>query len=228
MTREIYWVLGVLSQNRFIKSLPLKKRISFFQRYLELILPTHFAHHPLCNHFKQEILSFKILKKNFYICRGCFWVFLSTILSFSLSIIINPLRDLSTVEKIILVTLISSPTWIGFLFSFKRRILKDLLRISLGTGFGIALGELILTPNIILKILIFGFIFVFIWIFSYFRKRFSRGKSHIICLGCNEMNIDICEGFKQQMDAQRQYSQELSDYIQENSSWIDIKQKLRS
>jgi len=42
------------------------------------------------------------------------------------------------------------------------------------------------------------------------------------------MNIDICEGFKQQMDAQRQYSQELSDYIQENSSWIDIKQKLRS
>ncbi|NHJ02684.1 MAG: hypothetical protein EAX86_11140 [Candidatus Heimdallarchaeota archaeon] len=216
----------MLSQNRFIKSLPLKKRIFFFKRYLELILPTHFAHHPLCDNFKQEILSLKILTKNFYICRGCFWVFLSMILSFSVLIIMNPFRNQTAIEKFIIVILVSSPTWIGVLFSFKYRIWKDLLRISLGTGFGIALGELILTPNFFLKILIAGFIFVFIWTFSYFRKRFSRGKSQIICLDCEKMNTGICEGFKQQIDAQRQYSQELSNYIQENSSWVDIKQKL--
>ncbi len=190
------------------------------------MLPIQFAHHPLCDKFEQETLLFKIFQKNFYICRGCFWVFLSTFLSLLFVILFNPLKDLSVIEKIIVIILISSPTWIGFLYSFQHRIVKDLLRISLGTGLGIAMGELILTPNLFYKIFTFGFIIAFIWIFSYLRRRFSRRENHRLCLSCKKLNSDICEGFKQQLEAQRQYSQELSNYIQENSSWRDIMQKL--
>ncbi len=192
------------------------------------MLPTHFAHHPLCNGFKSEIYSINVLNRTYYICRGCSWVTVSTLFSFLVIILVNPLISLTAFEKIILILLITSPTWLGVLYSFQNRILKDLIRGLLGIGFGIALGELILTPYFLLKIYIFGFIIAFLYIFSSIRKRLSQGKTQSICLNCQERNLAICEGFKQQVEAQRKYSEELSNYIQEKSSWIDIKQKLRS
>ncbi len=136
-------------------------------------------------------------------------------------------RNFSLFEGFIIVLGITSPTWLGFLYSFKNRKIKDIIRISLGLGWGIALAELWLQPLWIDKIIIFLFIIAFWFIFQRIRRSHSNIRDDDICQNCSELNSVVCSGFKKQFEAERLYSREISDFLQQKLSWNDIKKTLQ-
>ena len=208
--------------NTFVKALPKNHRLHFLKRYIQLMLPFHFSHHPLCNNFKQEVVKIG----SWYICRGCFCVYSSMLFSLFISVFVNPFITFSLGEKFLLVLLVSSPTWIGFLFKFNNRIIKDLLRFSLGLGWGIALGELWLQPLWSDKFLIFFLMIIFWVVFRKVRSIQTGQKVLILCDNCTALNDEACLGYKKKFEAERKYSREISDFLQQKLVWDDIQKRL--
>jgi hypothetical protein len=143
--------------------------------------------------------------------------------SLIVNLLLDPFANFSLFEVFYIVLLVSSPTWFGFLFHVERRIVKDLLRISMGLGWGIALAELLLQPSWIDKIIIFLIIVGFLLIFQRLRKRQTRRSASLLCDNCRELNDNACSGYKYQYEAERLYSRELSDFLQQKLSWNDIR-----
>ena len=44
---------------------------------------------------------------------------------------------------------------------------------------------------------------------------------------CSELTEDTCLNFKKQFEAERLYSREISDFLQQKLSWDDIKKTLQ-
>ncbi|MFX1515100.1 MAG: hypothetical protein ACFFC6_02245 [Promethearchaeota archaeon] len=209
--------------NTFVKALTKNHRLHFLKRYIQLILPFHFSHHPLCNNFRQEVVKIG----SWYVCRGCLCVYSSMLLSLFITVFVNPFINFSLWEKFLLVLIVSSPTWIGFLFKFTNRILKDLLRFSLGLGWGIAIGELWLQPLWRDKIVIFFLMVIFWFVFKKIRS-FQIGKKEVtLCDNCTALNDNACLGYKKKFEAERKYSREISDFLQQKLAWDDIQRRLQ-
>ncbi|MHA2054558.1 MAG: hypothetical protein ACW99F_13260 [Candidatus Hodarchaeales archaeon] len=209
--------------NSFSKALTVKQRIHFFKRRFQLIFPFYFAHHSLCNNYSQEV--FKI--GSWFICRGCALVYCSAVISFMGSVLFNPFRIFSLMEIFFLVLIISSPTWFGFIFPLRNRRIKDMIRISMGFGWGIALAEIWLQPLWSDKIIILLLMITFLVIFQQIRKFKTSRTSLVLCDNCKELNSDACEGFKNQFEAERLYSRELSDFLQQQLTWSDVQKRLK-
>ncbi|MFX0183208.1 MAG: hypothetical protein ACFE95_09040 [Candidatus Hodarchaeota archaeon] len=186
------------------------------------MLPFYFAHHTLCNNYRQEVIKLG----SWFICRGCTLVYCSTLVSFILSVLFNPFNNYSLFEVFILVLIISSPTWLGFIFPFRSRKIKDILRISMGLGWGIALAEIWIQPLWSEKIIIFLLMITFLVIFQRIRRYQTSRRHIVICDNCKELNINACEGFKNQFEAERLYSRELSDFLQQELTWSDVQKTL--
>jgi uncharacterized membrane protein len=208
--------------NTFVKALPKNHQLHFLKRYLQLLLPFHFSHHPLCSNFKQEVVKIG----SWYICRGCLCVYSSMLLSLVITVFVNPFNTFSLGDKFLLVMIVSSPTWIGFLFKFNNRIIKDLLRFSLGLGWGIAIGELWLQPLWGDKFVIFFLMIIFWFVFRKLRSFQTRKKTGFLCENCIELNNDACLGYKKKFEAERKYSREISDLLQRKLVWADIQRRL--
>ncbi|MFX0124396.1 MAG: hypothetical protein ACFFAE_12210 [Candidatus Hodarchaeota archaeon] len=193
------------------------------KRFFQLMLPFYFSHHPLCNNYRQEVLKIGA----WYICRGCFCVYVSTLFSLLMTVFVDPFNTYSLSEVFFIVLIVSSPTWIAFLFNFQNRIIKDLIRISLGLGWGIALGELWLQPSWSDKFVIFLLMFIFWFIFRKSRNFQTRRKTIIMCQNCVDLNNKACLGYSKQIEAERLYSREVSDFLQQKLNWDDIQKGLR-
>jgi uncharacterized membrane protein len=209
--------------NTFMKALPKNHRLHFLKRYIQLMLPFHFSHHPLCNNFEQEVVKIG----SWHICRGCLCVYSSMLFSLFITVFLNPFITFSLGEKFLLVLIVSSPTWIGFLFKFNNRIIKDLLRFSLGLGWGIAIGELWLQPLWSDKFLIFFLMVIFWFVFRKVRSIQTGKKAVILCDNCTALNDDVCLGYKKKFEAERKYSREISDFLQQKLVWDDIQKRLQ-
>ena len=209
--------------NTFVKVLPKNHRLHFFKRFFQLILPFHFSHHPLCNNFRQEVVKIG----SWYICRGCLCVYSSMLFSLFIIVFVNPFINFSLGVKFFLVLIVSSPTWIGFLFKFNNRILKDLLRFSLGLGWGIAIGELWLQPLWSDKFVIFFLMVIFWFVFRKIRRLQTGKKVEILCENCAKLTDQACQDYKKKIEAERKYSRELSDFLQQKLSWEDIQRRLQ-
>ncbi|MHA2174056.1 MAG: hypothetical protein ACXACP_12165 [Candidatus Hodarchaeales archaeon] len=209
--------------NSFSKALTVKQRLHFFKRRFQLIFPFYFAHHSLCNNYSQEV--FKI--GSWFICRGCALVYSSAVISFLGSVLFNPFRIFSLMEVFFLVLIISSPTWLGFIFPLRNRRMKDMIRISMGFGWGIALAEIWLQPLWSDKIIILLLMITFLVIFQQIRKFKTSRTSLVLCDNCKELNNDACEGFRSQFEAERLYSRELSDFLQQQLTWSDVQKRLK-
>jgi hypothetical protein len=122
---------------------------------------------------------------------------------------------------------VSSPTWIGFFYDFKNRTIKDLLRISLGLGWGIALGELWLQTSLSDRFAIFSLMITFLFIFRKIRSFQTSKKTLILCRNCVELNKNACSGYLKQFEAERLYSREVSDLLQQKLNWDDIQKGLQ-
>ncbi len=214
---------SILSTNSFVKLLPKNQRFHFFMRYFQLLLPFHFSHHPLCSNYQEEVFHVR----SWFICRGCAWTYGSTLFALVVTAFFNPFSNFSLFEGLIIVLGITSPTWLGLLHSFQNRKIKDIIRISLGLGWGIALAELWLQPLWIDKIIIFLFIIVFLLIFQRIRRSQTSGRDINLCKNCTELNDTACPGFIKQFEAERLYSREISDFLQQKLSWNEIKKTLQ-
>lgn len=149
------------------------------------------------------------------------------LLSLLIMLFVNPFISYSLGEKCLLVLIVSSSTWIGFFFEFNNRITKDFLRISLGLGWGIALGEFWLQPSWNDKFVILLFMVMFWLVFSKIRSFQTRKKNIILCKNCAELNDDACPDYKKKFETEREYSRELSDFLQQKLVWDDIQRRLQ-
>ncbi len=206
-----------------MRLIPRNHRVYFFKRYLQLLLPFHFSHHPLCSNYQQEVFHVH----SWFICRGCTWTYGSTLIALMVTAFFNPFSNFSLFEGFLIVLGITSPTWLGLLHSFQNRKIKDLIRISLGLGWGIALAELWLQPLWIDKIVIFLFIIAVWFIFQRIRRSQTSKRDIILCENCTELNSSACSGFKRQFEAERLYSREISDFMQQKLSWNEIEKTLQ-
>ena len=197
-----------------------KTRRYFFKRRLQLFMPFYFAHHPLCNDFKKEILTIR----TWYICRGCTFVYSSAILSFLITVWINPFANLTLYESFWFVLGITGPTWLALIHRFQHRWVKDIVRIALGIGWGIAGAELILRPNWLEKLIILLIIGLTYIVFRSLKHRQAHKHPDRECENCQNININqpSCEGAEQLLEAERIFSREYSNYLQQNLRWKDI------
>lgn len=202
--------------------LPKNNRFYLYKRYLQILLPFHFAHHPLCSDYRQEVFHIG----SWFICRGCIWTYSSALITLLVTSLIDPFSNFSLFEVFLIVLGVISPAWIGLVHSFHSRMIKDVIRISLGVGWGIALAELWLVKLWIDKIIIFLFIIMFLVVFQRMKRLQSSKNEMKLCKDCSELTENACLDFKKQFEAERLYSREISDLLQQKLNWDDIKNAL--
>ncbi|MHA1973632.1 MAG: hypothetical protein ACTSW1_11595 [Candidatus Hodarchaeales archaeon] len=185
-----------------------------------MVLPFYFAHHPLCSNYRKEVIKIR----SWYFCRGCFFVYLSTIIAFSATLIFNPFESFTIFEGISIVIIITFPAWLALFLSTQNRRLKDVFRISLGSGWGISIAESLLRPNILDKFIILACIALAYFIFKLLKTRQNLRQKDLICSKCPENKNNYCSGYKRQLEIERDFSKEISDYLQQNLDLTDIKQ----
>ncbi|MFX0212435.1 MAG: hypothetical protein ACFFDT_41055 [Candidatus Hodarchaeota archaeon] len=105
-------------------------------------------------------------------------------------------------------------------------MVKDLLRISLGIGWGIALSELWLQPMWSNKIIILILMVIFLFVFQRIRRFQTSRRPIELCDNCRDFNDDTCIGYKSHFEAEHLYSKELSDFLQQSLTWSDIQTRL--
>lgn len=194
----------------------------FFKRRVQLFLPFFFTHHPLCNDFKQEIFSLGTWR----ICRGCTFVYSSAIVAFLFVVWLNPFTTFSVIEIFGLVMGNTSPTWLALFHKFKHRVLKDIARITLGIGWGMAIGEVILRPILLEKLFFLLSIGLIYLVFRTLKHRQAHKHPDQVCINCQESTRTSCVGTEQLLEAERTFSREYSDYLQQNLRWEDIQPHL--
>ena len=170
----------------------------------------NFAHHPLCKNYRNEVFSCN----GYFLCKGCTEVYSSGIIIMLFVTLFNPFYSFSVFQFSIIALVTALPSFIGILIHFRRRIIKDFIRIDLGIGLGIAFGEFVIIPDLFSKILIF---FILLFIYSFYKT--SRSRQNIyhdsnLCSNCRQFNEYACNSYKQVFNTEREYSHLLSDFIQ--------------
>lgn len=183
-----------------------------------------FSHHPLCKNFRHEVIHVN----GVYLCKGCTEVYGSGLLTILLVVMLTALQRFTLPELVFLAFLTLLPSVIGNFHHFKQRIFKDIIRITLGVGLGIALSQLFYADGLITKFLVlillilayFAFIFTRKYIIS--KEAFSdRGQIHL-CPNCEQLNDQACENYKRAFNSEGAYSRIISDFIQKKLSTNQI------
>ena len=168
-----------ISSNKILQP---KTRIHFFKRRVQLFLPFYLAHHPLCNDFKQEVFTLGTWR----ICHGCTFVYSSVLLTFLSILWINPFANLTIYESFWLVIAITAPTWLALFHKFKHRVLKDIARITLGIGWGIAGAEVVLRPILLEKLFFLLSIGLVYLVFRTLKHRQAHKYPDQVCINCQD------------------------------------------
>lgn len=193
------------------RPLSLRQRLYFSIRHLRLFLPFYFAHHPLCDDFSQETISYG----DWVICRGCTLTYVSLLFVTIIDLFLQPFKKIGLLEGLALVLLLTSPVWIGLFYSFQSRTIKDILRIVLGSGWGISMAELWLRPGwpdkVVILLGIVGFWLLFVQI-----RRIRNKKNMKLCSICPQKSDTVCDGFKRQFEAEIEFNREVDTFLWEN------------
>ena len=170
----------------------------------------NFAHHPLCKNYNPEVFQIN----GMYFCKGCSEVYGSSFFVILFVAIFNPISYL-TIDKLLIIAFITiSPSLIGNFIHFKKRIVKDAIRIILGIGLGIGLSELVVVPDLVFKILIAIILLIFYYTFKFTHSRISLNYHSNLCPDCKQFNDHACKPYKQVFATEGEYSRLLSDFIQ--------------
>lgn len=178
-------------------SLPI--RIKLFWKKLKVSWRFHFAHHPLCDNYGDQV--FKI--KGIYLCQGCTLTYIGIILgvmsSFALTL------SLSNLEwSIIGIGILISLFIIEFL-KLNKRIIKRLIRFVTGLGLGGFFWVLISSTNIIAPVIALLLSFIGYKVFKIIRSSQLKEDK---CLHCSEFKQGkICSGLALEAKANREYSE---------------------
>ena len=170
----------------------------------------NFAHHPLCKNYNQEVFQIN----GMYVCKGCSEVYGFSFFVILLVAIFKPFSHFTITQLLIIAFITVSPSLIGNFIHFKKRIVKDAIRIILGIGLGIGLSELIVVADTIFKILIAIILLVFYFVFKFTRSSISSNYHHNLCPDCKQFNGHACNPYKQVFATEGEYSRLLSNFIQ--------------
>ncbi len=173
--------------------------------WLSHVYPFYWAHKPLCERFRRDVLRIGRL----HLCRSCTMVYAGIALGVLLSAVFHePLHDAAPALFAVLagVTLtLSCPVW------YRRwtRPVRDALRGM--TGATIALAGYLLFSGSLLPGLI-GLVVLGLTWKAYQALRGSRHPK--ACDGCPQLREnEICPGFALQAECIRQYEQEATDLL---------------
>lgn len=203
-----------MTKFNLVKTLTRREQFSFYLLRMKMFAWFYFAHHPLCKNYRQEVIEIK----GMYLCKGCTEVYSSSFFVIFLVAIFNPLSSLNLFQLLIIAFLSIIPAIIGNIIHFKRRVIKDIIRIILGVGIGIGLSELLLFSDLVTKVVI-----IIIFLLIYYLFKFTRSKKNIIyhddlCSNCKQFTEQACESYKRVFVTEREYSRVISDFIQKRLS----------
>jgi len=162
----------------------------------------YFAHHPLCDRFKDHVwhIPFGII-----VCQGCFLVMLGVVLGITSFFIFNP--SLTSFEWFLFALFCISLPLMVELLKIENRKIKHLIRLV--TGFGLAgLVWVVFTAELDGKIIAFV---IGTMGYTLFLKTRKKKQGTDICEGCPSLSsVEICEGLSQKAIAMQQYSEYLT------------------
>lgn len=187
-----------LATKAYLKWLWISKTYSF-----------RWAHKPLCNHFKEDIISTGAI----YLCRSCvstylgivagvFFVLFSTVSSENISIFL------------VVLLLITLPLSHPLIYKKNPRPLRDILRFNLGIIISFSLLLLCYYQNFTLPLTVISISLLF-GKFYYHKRSIRKLK---ICEECSEFQTDsICSGYKMQANIIREYEDKATDFLYKSS-----------
>ncbi len=173
--------------------------------WLSHVYPFYWAHKPLCQRFRRDVLRIGRL----HLCRSCTMVYAGVALGVLLCAVFHePLRDAAPAlfAALAAATLaLSCPVWYG---KWTRPV-RDALRGM--TGATIALAGYLLISGSLLPGLI-GLVALGLTWKAYQALRGSHQPK--ACAGCPQLREDeICPGFALQAERIRQYEQKATDLL---------------
>lgn len=170
-----------------------------------------FAHKPLCDHYQHDTVALG----KYRICRSCTLVysgFLGTLLCVVLLLPLTEIAGWLTLALIGATSILSYPP----LYKTHSRLLRDLLRSSLGVSIALTLG-LLASMQLEFGISAASALAGFWLIFGKLRQTTKRSK----CQTCPEYSENqICSGYKRQSESIRNYEKALEDMLHGGSSAV--------
>ncbi len=187
-----------------------RERIRFLIKRILVFSPFWFSHHPPCDNFSSEVIKIG----NFRVCRGCTIVYVTTIFIIVIILLFRPFSGWKLLEITALVLMITIPTWVAVFHRFTRRLVKDVVRATLGISLGIAISELVIQGNFLIKMAIFIAIMVVYYLFKWLRKKQHIHLAELMCPDCRHLTERACLDAIRLLEAERLFSRELSEYLQ--------------
>ena len=175
-----------------------------------------FAHHPLCKNYRPEVIGVN----GVYLCKGCTEVYGTGIVIILLVFIFTTLQRFSIPELTVIAFTTLIPSVIGNFIHFKKRIIKDIIRIDLGIGFGVALSQLFYAEGLMTKIFVLALLIIAYFVFTSTRKyiiskdNYTNKNQLHLCPNCEQFNDQACENYKRVFKSEGVYSRIISDFIQ--------------
>lgn len=162
------------------------------------------AHKPLCDRFHQDTITICTV----HLCRGCAFLYLGLILTFLFA---YPFSTYSELLPYILISLsaIVLPASYPAVYQSLPRILKDMLRLMLGSLVSICVITLVSGYSAI------GMCSLILLYF--YRRGINKVRATIklnACHGCPELDgKHVCSGYRLQVNHQLHYEQEASEWV---------------
>jgi len=167
--------------------------------------PFHFAHKPLCDRFRHDVLRVGHIA----VCRSCTMAYTGLIAGGLLCWWLHPAAATWAPWWLLaaggLTVAMSHPRWYGRW----PRTVRDLLRFSMGSLIALS-GYLLLAQQIAVG-LAAAVVLAWFWR-SYYRKR--GGRKAAACGGCPELEQGrICPGYERQAVLIRQYEEKATELV---------------
>jgi hypothetical protein len=167
------------------------------------------AHKPLCDHYKKDILSFGTV----HLCRSCVASY-SGIVAGLLFTLFSTSSSKTISLLLMLLLIITLPLSHPAIYKNIFRLFRDILRFNLGIIVSFSLLLLFYHQEIVLPVIVL-FISAIFWK-HYYKKRKVRKIQ--FCEECTEYQTDsICSGYKIQADMIRDYEDKATELLYENA-----------
>ena len=182
-----------------------------YLKWLWLEKSYHFrwAHKPLCNHFKKDI----ILLGNMYLCRSCVFTYFGIFVGTGFTIF-SKISSYNISIFLVALLLIILPLSHPVIYKKTPRLLKDMLRLNLGIMISFSILLLLYYQKITLPLVIIGISIPFCK--AYYQKRSTRKIK--FCEECSEYQTEsICSGYYMQANLIREYEDKATEFLYGNA-----------
>ncbi len=200
--------------------LTLKQRLQLLKKRISLSYWFKYAHHPLCERYKDHIFRIPLKNNTLYICQGCFLTALGWLVGILVTIFaFVPFINYLWHHLLIALGCFLLPILIVEVFTLSNRHIKRFIRLLGGLGLGFFTSIAIDFRSFGYFLLAIGIVVPSYVIFLIIRKRKHKNKD--ICEGCSELEelqkgtLKICSGLKEKIAAEKIYSDFASDLLQD-------------